>query len=135
MKSVIHQRRIEKKIKISELASQLGIDSSLMSRILANKRKPTKAQLHQLADILELDFNVLLKEYLADEILGLLKDYPQMAHEVLSVAEERVAYLSGADKFKLIDLSAQTKAQLKKMDALHAKWKKSKTPTIQLVGA
>jgi len=126
MKSVIHQSRIEKKIKISELASKLGIDSSLMSRILANKRKPTKAQLHQLADILELDFNVLLKEYLVDEILDLLKDYPQMAQEVLSVAEERVAYLSGADKFKLIDLSAQTKAQLQKMDSLQAKWKKSK---------
>ena len=86
-----------------------------MSRILANKRKPTKAQLHQLADILELDFNVLLKEYLANDILDLLKDYPQMAHEVLSVAEERVSYLSGEDKFKLIELSAQTKAKLNKL--------------------
>ncbi len=126
MKKLIHQKRIEKKIKISELASQLGIDSSLMSRILANKRKPTKAQLQQLAEILELDFHELLKEYLAEEIIDLLKDYPQMAQEILSVAEERVAYLSGVDKFNVIELSMQTKAQLNKMNVLHDTWKKLK---------
>jgi Fic family protein/DNA-binding Xre family transcriptional regulator len=123
---LLEKIRIEKNIKIKDLAAKLNIDSSLMSRILSNKRKPSIAQLKILSDFLEIDFNEIMKEYLADEVLGVLKDYPQIAREVLSVAEERIQYLSGNDRFKTIALSKQLMSRLKILDELSKKWKNIK---------
>jgi transcriptional regulator with XRE-family HTH domain len=52
---LLEKIRIEKNIKIKDLAAKLNIDSSLMSRILSNKRKPSIAQLKILSDFLEID--------------------------------------------------------------------------------
>jgi transcriptional regulator with XRE-family HTH domain len=123
---LLEKIRIEKNIKIKDLAAKLNIDSSLMSRILSNKRKPSIAQLKILSDFLEIDFNEIMKEYLADEVLGVLKDYPQIAREVLTVAEERIQYLSGNDRFKTIALSKQLMSRLKILDELSKKWKNIK---------
>jgi Fic family protein/DNA-binding Xre family transcriptional regulator len=123
---LLEKIRIEKNIKIKDLAAKLNIDSSLMSRILSNKRKPSIAQLKILSDFLEIDFNEIMKEYLADEVLGVLKDYPQIAKDVLIVAEERIQYLSGKNRFKTIALSKQLMSRLKILDELSKKWKNIK---------
>ena len=102
---LLEKIRIEKNIKIKDLAAILNIDSSLMSRILSNKRKPSIKQLKVLSNYLEIDFNEIMKEYLADEILGVLKEYPQLAKDVLIAAEERIQYLSGKNRFKTIALT------------------------------
>jgi Fic family protein len=121
--NLINQKRKEKNIKINELASELGIDSSLMSRILANKRKPTRNQLKKLSVILEISFLELLKEYLVDEVVELLKEYPQMAQEILHVVEERVSYLTSDQKFNVITLSPNLNNLLKAIDTLKVQWK------------
>ncbi|MFM7683406.1 MAG: Fic family protein [Bacteroidota bacterium] len=123
---LLEKIRIEKNIKIKDLAAKLNIDSSLMSRILSNKRKPSIAQLKILSEFLEIDFKEILKEYLADEILGVLKEYPTIAKDVLIVAEERIHYLSGKDRFKTISLSKQLTSRLKNLDELSKKWKNIK---------
>ena len=128
---LLNQKRKEKSIRINELAALLGIDSSLMSRILSNKRKPTKAQLKILAQELEIDFNELLKEFLADEVLTMLKGYPQIAKQVLIVAEERVSYLSGENKYQTVQLSSNIKDNLKQIDQLKSLWEATK-PLNQL---
>jgi transcriptional regulator with XRE-family HTH domain len=103
--NLLNQKRKEKNIQIKELASALGVDSSLMSRILSNKRKPTKEQLKKMSNLLDIDIHDLLKEFLADEVVSILKEYPQIAQEILIVAEERVQYLMSNQKFNLINLS------------------------------
>jgi Fic family protein len=123
---LLEKIRIEKNIKIKDLAAKLNIDSSLMSRILSNKRKPSIKQLKLLSEFLEIDFNELMKEFLADEILDVLKEYPEIASDVLLVAEERIQYLSGKDRFKTITLSNQFTSKLKKLDALSENWKSLK---------
>lgn len=123
---MLNQKRIEKNIKINELASIIGIDSSLMSRILSNKRKATKHQLTLLAAALEIDINELLKDYLADEVVELLKDYPQLAQHVLTVAEERVAYLRGNNALETIALSPELTNCLNNINRLQSLWKSTK---------
>lgn len=120
--NLVNQKRKEKNIKINELASELGVDSSLMSRILANKRKPTRNQLKKLSVILEISFLELLKEYLVDEVVEILKEYPQMAQEILHVAEERVSYLTSDQKFNVITLSPNVNNLLKAIDTLKVQW-------------
>jgi Fic family protein/DNA-binding Xre family transcriptional regulator len=122
--NLLNQKRKEKNIKINELASSLGVDSSLMSRILSNKRKPTREQLKKLAILLDVNIKDLLKEFLADEVVSIVKEYPQIAHEILIVAEERVQYLMSNQKFKLINLSKEINEELKSIDSLKNKWDK-----------
>lgn len=131
MKTLINIKRKEKNLKIHELAARIGIDSSLMSRILSNKRKPTKAQLKKLSEVLEVDFHELMKEVLAEEIVGIVKEYPQIASQVLYVAEERVAYLTSKNRFEVIELTSDLKEKLNSVDLLHKKWS-SKKPLSEI---
>ena len=55
--------------KVHEIAQQVGIDSSLMSRILAGKRKPTALQIQKIAVALELSHSDVLTHYLSQEIV------------------------------------------------------------------
>lgn len=126
MKTLVNIKREEKNIKIHELAAKIGIDSSLMSRILSNKRKPTKLQLKKLSEVLEVDFSELMKEFLTEEIVGIIRDYPQIAGEVLQVAEERVAYLTSNNRFEVIELSTSLQEKLSNVDKLHTKWSSRK---------
>jgi Fic family protein len=123
---LLSQARKNKELKIQELAAFINIDSSLMSRILSGKRKPNKQQLKVLAEKLDLDYNELLKEYLANEVLEILKDYPQLAQHVLNVAEERVAYLNGENSFSTMKLSKGILSSLKQIDFLRNQWKEIK---------
>jgi transcriptional regulator with XRE-family HTH domain len=56
MKAVIQEKLQEKGIKIHELARQLEIDASLMSRILAQKRRPSQAQIKKISEVLDIPF-------------------------------------------------------------------------------
>lgn len=122
----VNHKRKEKNIKINELAAELGVDSSLMSRILSNKRKPTRQQIKKLAQILELNIQELLKEFLADEVVEILKEYPQIAKEILLAAEERVSYLTSSKKFQVIELSEKLQMQLGQIDLLKNQWEACK---------
>lgn len=123
---LLDQKRIAKNLKINELASKLGIDSSLMSRILANKRKPTKHQLYILAKELEIDYNELLTYYLAEEIVDLIKGYPEIANEILTVAEERVSYLQSTKFMTTINYSTKIDASLTRINQLKTRWNSCK---------
>ncbi|MEY4658708.1 MAG: Helix-turn-helix domain, partial [Bacteroidota bacterium] len=57
MKTIIHERLQEKGIKIHELATNLNIDASHMSRILANKRKPSDVQIKKISESLDLPYS------------------------------------------------------------------------------
>lgn len=121
---LINQKRKEHNLKISDLAAKLNIDTSLMSRILSNKRKPTRQQLKTLSNILDISFLDLMKECLVDEVVDILKEYPQVAQEILCVAEERVQYLMSNQKFKIISLSKDLMEELRTIDSLKNKWDK-----------
>ena len=69
MKKIIHEKLQGKGIKIHELAKHLSIDASLMSRILANKRKPSEVQIKKLSEALDLPYSELLTYYLLSFVM------------------------------------------------------------------
>lgn len=126
MKALIQNKRKEKNLKVNDLAKLVGIDPSLMSRILSGKRRPTREQLKKISEVLEIEYHELLKDYLSQEVAALLSPYPEFASEVMVAAEERIAYLSGDEKFKVITLSNKVNSLLEEADKLHNEWKNKK---------
>lgn len=122
METLIEKQRKKNKIKVYELAHLLSIDASLMSRILSGKRIPSDQQLQNLASILAVPYEELLKDKIRLKIIELLKPYPYLAKEVLQmVEEERVAYLSSNRKFELINLD-HLQGSLNELTKLQQKW-------------
>lgn len=133
MKTLISIKRKEKGLKVYELANKIGVDPSLMSRIIAGQRRPTKIQLKKIAEVLEIDYSDLMTDFLSQEVISLLKPYPQLADKVMMVAEERISYLTGEERLNVIPLSDNVMNLLQKADQLKAVWQ-SKKPlnTIQV---
>ncbi len=122
MEILLNKARKSKKLRVYDLANQIGIDSSLMSRILSGKRKATDAQLAKLSQILSIDYLDLLKEKLGSEVADLLYQYPEVAQEALTVAEERITYLLSDQKLQVVPLQEEVSTALKKIDEKHQKW-------------
>lgn len=122
----IHRNRKELGLKITDLAKAVGIDASLMSRINSGKRLPTLVQMKKISEVLSLDFEVLLKEVLSNQLVELLSPYPQLADDVMAVAEERIADLSGKNKFNVIKLTKRVAKLVSEADTLHAIWQNKK---------
>lgn len=123
---LVNAKRKELNLKICDVAQQVGVDSSLMSRIISGKRLPTLPQLKKISQVVGLDYHELLKEFLSNQVIDLLSPYPAVAEDVIAVAEERIAYLAGQDKFKVIELDQQVTKLLNKADQLHEKWQSKK---------
>jgi Fic family protein len=97
-----------------------------MSRIISKKRKPTTTQLKKISEILSIDYQELLKEYVTDEVTTILMEYPNLVSEVMALLEERVSYLSSSNNFQLIQLSDVLQKKLEKLSESHEKWKNIK---------
>ncbi len=123
MRTTINIAREAKNLKMHELAHEIGIDASLMSRIANGKRKPTIEQLKKLCTVLSLDYNEMLKAQLSEAVYDVIKDYPEMASEVMEVAEARIEYLSSPRRFETIDIPADILKELDAIEALRSKWK------------
>jgi len=126
MFELIEIKRKEKNLKINELANAIGIDASLMSRIISKKRKPTTVQLKKISEVLAIDFHDLLKEYVTNEVTEMLFEYPQIVTEVMTLLEERVSYLTSSSKLELIQLSKTLQTKLKILTETHEKWLQTK---------
>ena len=126
MKKIIHEKLQGKGIKIHELAKHLSIDASLMSRILANKRKPSEVQIKKLSEALDLPYSELLTYYLSSEVVKIVKEYPQIAHSILVMAEARVSYLLSDDRFENIDIGTELQEKLNELSALSKRWRSIK---------
>lgn len=116
----------EKGLKVHELAQQLGIDPSLMSRILTGKRKPTAQQIQKLAVALELSHSDALTHYLSQEIVQIVQHYPQLATRILHLAEERVSYLLKDTDFESAKPSKKIKTKLAQIDEISKAWQTAK---------
>lgn len=122
MKTLLEIKRQEAGIKIFELANQIGVDSSLMSRILTAKREPTDAQLKKLSEILPVSYSELIKDKLVRKVQTMFNEYPELLDDVLTqVNEERIAYLTGANNLEIIDISTLEDG-LTKLSDLQKQW-------------
>ena len=89
--TLIADARKAKDISQKELAAQLQIDSSLITRMEKGERLPVRSQVVQMAAILGLAEKKLLVSWLSEKIVRELEHEP-LAKEILMAAEEQVRY-------------------------------------------
>lgn len=81
----IREERKAKDLFIREVAAELHIDPSLLSRIERGEKRPTRAQVVQLSEILESNGKNFLILYLCGKVVSVLRD-ETTALEVIALA-------------------------------------------------
>lgn len=89
---IIRAKRESLGLLLRQVASYLDIDQAILSKIERNERKPTKQNIIKLAEILKLDEEYLLVQFISERIAEEIAE-EDCASEVLKVAEQKVKYL------------------------------------------
>lgn len=87
----IRTLRVSAGFLLREVAAELAIDPSLLSRIERGEKRPTREQVLALAKILKTDRDELLAVYLSDRVLYELEG-EKVALRAIQLAEARIAY-------------------------------------------
>jgi len=89
---ILRSTRENKGLLLREVAAQANIDQAILSKIERGERRATKNQIIRLAEVLRLNKNDVLVEYLSDKIANEVV-YEDVAIEALKVAQGKVKYL------------------------------------------
>lgn len=101
----LRELRKSRGLLIREVAAQLGIDPSLLSRIERGDKKPTRAQVIQLSEILQANPRDMLADYLSERVVSTLRD-EDVALEAILLAEQKITTLV---KQKTVDCESVVK--------------------------
>ncbi|QIJ90179.1 hypothetical protein C7H62_2371 [Mesoflavibacter sp. HG96] len=85
----IRKLREQKQLLLREVASQMNIDTALLSKIERSTRIARKEQVQALAVALNENETELLKIWMADKITEMLKE-EKNSKEILKIAEEKI---------------------------------------------
>lgn len=89
--------REEASLSLREVASHIGIDTSLLGKIERNERQPTKEQLKHIATFFKIDEKILIKELLSDQFAYKIME-EDADIDTLTLAEDKVEYLKASKK-------------------------------------
>lgn len=100
----IRKLREQRGLPIRKVAAHLDIDPSTLSKIERNDRSANREMINKLAEILEVDNEHLLVNFLSDKVTyDLLNE--ECSEKVLQAAEEKIKYfrskLAQQSKLKL----------------------------------
>jgi len=89
---ILRNKRQKLGLLLRQVSAYVDIDQAILSKIERNERKPTKEMLERLAEILKLDKDELMSQFLSDKIAYEIanEDY---ANKALKVAERKIKYL------------------------------------------
>ena len=90
---ILREKREEKGLLLRHVSAELDIDTAILSKIERGERKATKEQILKLAEILDLDKDDLLVQYLSEKILYEIKD-EELGGKALKVAEQKMKYIN-----------------------------------------
>ncbi|NNV57657.1 helix-turn-helix domain-containing protein [Limnovirga soli] len=83
--------REEAELSLREVASEIGIDTSLLAKIERNERQATKEQIKQMALFFKVSERQLVKEFLSDQFAyKMIEEEADL--DTLKVAEAKVEY-------------------------------------------
>jgi len=89
--------REEAELSLREVASKIGIDTSLLAKIERNERQATKEQIKQMALFFKVNEKQLVKEYLSDQFAyKMIEEEADL--DTLKVAEAKVEYYKTKSK-------------------------------------
>ena len=89
---ILRNKRQALGLLLRQVSAYVDNDQAILSKIERNERKPTKEMLDKLAEILELDKDELLIQFISDKIAYEIVD-EDCASKVLKVAEKKIKYL------------------------------------------
>ena len=84
--------RKNEELTLKEVANKLKIDTSLLSKIEKNQRRPSKQFIKDFSDIFHLSERELTISFLSDSIVYSIQE-EEVAQEALKVAESKMDYL------------------------------------------
>lgn len=88
---ILREQREKKGLLLRQVAALLDIDTAILSKIERNERKAKKEQIIRLAEILDLNKEDLIVQFLSEKILYEIKD-EVLGQKALKVAEQRMKY-------------------------------------------
>lgn len=88
---ILRGEREKKGLLLRQVAAMLDIDTAILSKIERGERKASKEQIVKLAEILELDEEDLIVQYLSEKILYEIKD-EELGSKALKAAEKKMKY-------------------------------------------
>lgn len=115
MNTLLKKARELKNLKTRELAQLMGIDQALISKFEKGTRKPTKEQIKKLSEVLDIDYETLMIEWIKARILYEIKDEEEFGLKALRVAEAEAVYNAA---FKRKPLSKNLQSILLEIDSL-----------------
>ena len=88
---IIREQREKKGLLLRQVAAKLDIDTAILSKVERGERKATREQISKIAEILDLNKEDIMVQYLSEKILYELQgeDYGMKA---LKVAEKSIKY-------------------------------------------
>ena len=89
---IIRTKRETLGLLLRQVSAYADIDQAILSKIERNERKPTKDLILRIAEILQLDKQELLIQFMSDKIAYEIAD-EDCASRVLKVAEEKIEYI------------------------------------------
>lgn len=94
---LIKTKRESKGLLLRQVAAYLDIDQAILSKIEKGNRKPTRENIKKLAEILEVDKEQLMVQFLSEKIAYEIAD-EDCASQALKVAEKKVRYIKAHNK-------------------------------------
>lgn len=85
----IRELRVKKQLLLRQVAAELEVDTSIISKIERGERPIKKEQITILAQILKADKDELLTLWLADQLYDVIKD-EKLGNEAMIVAEKKM---------------------------------------------
>jgi transcriptional regulator with XRE-family HTH domain len=89
---IIRTKRETLGLLLRQVSAYVDIDQAILSKIERNERKPSKDLILKIAEILQLDKQELLIQFMSDKIAYEIAD-EDCANRVLKVAEEKIEYI------------------------------------------
>lgn len=88
---IIREKREKKGLLLRQVAAQLDIDTAILSKVERGERKLNREQISKVADILDLNKEAILIQYLSEKILYEIQN-DNLGIQALKVAEKTMKY-------------------------------------------
>ena len=94
---LLKAKREAKGLLLRQVAAYLDIDQAILSKIEKGCRKPSKENINKLAEILEIERNNLMIQFLSEKIAYDIAE-EDCAEEALKVAEKKIIYIKAQNQ-------------------------------------
>jgi transcriptional regulator with XRE-family HTH domain len=86
----IKQLREERQLPLRKLAAALDIDSATYWKIEKGERRARKEYIPVIAELLQADYEELLKFWLADQVTAVVAEEKELSNDVLKIAKQNL---------------------------------------------